>query len=84
MKGSRTARFSRGLLTVALFTFTAVMVSAGLSLAESGDEWTIYGGDYANTRYSKLNQINKDNVKDLKIAWMHSLGSTESQENTPW
>ena len=36
-------------------------------------------GDYANTRYSALDQINKDNVKDLKVAWMHSLGSTHSQ-----
>ncbi len=81
MRGSKTARCSRGLLAGALCA--AVIVSAGLSFAESGKEWTIYGGDYANTRYSTLAQINKGNVKDLKVAWIHSLGSTHSQENTP-
>lgn len=83
MRRSKLARLSQGLLVVALFTFTTVIVSAGLSLADSGNEWTVYGGDYANTRYSTLDQINKDNVKNLKVAWMHSLGSTHSQENTP-
>jgi PQQ-dependent dehydrogenase (methanol/ethanol family) len=68
---------------LAVVLFTAVLMSAGLSSAESGNEWTIYGGDYANTRYSTLDQINKTNVKDLKVAWIHSLGSTHSQENTP-
>ncbi|HWA35888.1 MAG TPA: PQQ-binding-like beta-propeller repeat protein [Cyclobacteriaceae bacterium] len=32
-------------------------------------EWLQHRGDYASTNYSPLNQINKDNVKDLKIAW---------------
>ena len=40
-------------------------------------------GDYANTRYSALDQINTGNVKDLKVSWIHSLGSTHSQETTP-
>ena len=28
-----------------------------------------WGGDYAATRYSKLDQINRDNVKNLAPAW---------------
>jgi glucose dehydrogenase len=28
--------------------------------------WAIQTGDYANHRYSTLDQINKDNVKDLR------------------
>src|SRR5579862_4327215 len=32
-------------------------------------EWRYYGGDAASTKYSPLDQINKDNVKNLKIAW---------------
>ncbi len=81
MRGAKTAGFSRVLLVGVLCL--AVAVSAGLSFAESGKEWTIYGGDNANTRYSALDQINTETVKDLKVAWMHSLGSTHSQENTP-
>lgn len=74
--------FSRGLLS-AVALCLAIIMSAGLSFAESGKEWTIYGGDYTNTRYSSLDQINKENVKNLKVEWIHSLGSTHSQENTP-
>jgi quinoprotein glucose dehydrogenase len=32
-------------------------------------EWRYYGGDAASTKYSPLDQINRDNVKNLKIAW---------------
>ena len=32
-------------------------------------EWTTYGADLASTRYSPLDQINKDNFSGLKIAW---------------
>jgi quinoprotein glucose dehydrogenase len=32
-------------------------------------EWRTYGADLASTRYSPLDQINKDNFSGLKIAW---------------
>src|SRR5919108_2152135 len=32
-------------------------------------EWTTYGGDLASTRYSPLDQINKDNFNKLEVAW---------------
>ena len=38
--------------------------------AESGKEWTTYGGDVANTRYSTLNQITPGNVKNLEQKWV--------------
>ena len=31
-------------------------------------------GDYANTRYSKLNQIPASNVGKLQVAWTFSTG----------
>ncbi len=34
----------------------------------SGD-WRFYGGDAGSTRYSALDLIDRDNVKDLQIAW---------------
>ena len=36
-------------------------------------EWRYYGGDAASTKYSPLDQINRDNVKNLKIAWRWKL-----------
>ena len=35
-------------------------------------EWQQYGGDPGASRYSPLDQINKSNVKRLKVAWSHS------------
>ncbi len=32
-------------------------------------EWTHYGGNAASQKYSPLDQINKDNVGKLAIAW---------------
>src|SRR5262249_1782997 len=32
-------------------------------------EWRTWGGDLANTKYSPLDQINKDNFNKLEVAW---------------
>ncbi|HSU88744.1 MAG TPA: PQQ-binding-like beta-propeller repeat protein, partial [Terriglobia bacterium] len=42
------------------------------SLAQYGaknGQWRSYGGELGSTRYSSLDQVNRDNVKDLKVAW---------------
>ena len=41
------------------------------------DEWTAYGHDSGGTRYSPLTQINRENVKQLKVAWMYHTGALE-------
>ncbi|PYS31107.1 MAG: quinoprotein glucose dehydrogenase, partial [Acidobacteria bacterium] len=33
-------------------------------------EWRVYGGDEASTRYSPLDQINRDNIKNMRVAWV--------------
>src|ERR1700687_5579303 len=42
-----------------------------------------YGLDYAETRFSKLNQITADNVKNLGLMWSYSLDSSCGVEATP-
>lgn len=37
--------------------------------ARNQSDWTAYGGGPEQTRYSRLAQINKSNVRDLVIAW---------------
>src|SRR5206468_30319 len=55
-------------------------------------EWRYLNGDSLSTRYSPLDQINKDNFKDLKIAWRwkaaigpapSSLGGTAQGNGDP-
>ena len=36
---------------------------------ESGGSWAYYAGDKAATRYSPLDQITRENVKNLRVAW---------------
>ncbi|UZE50722.1 PQQ-dependent dehydrogenase, methanol/ethanol family [Rhodopseudomonas sp. P2A-2r] len=49
----------------------------------TSQDWPTIGLDYAETRFSKLNQINVDNVKKLGLVWSYSLGSSRGVEATP-
>ena len=40
-----------------------------------GGEWTTYGGDLGNTRYSPLDQINASNFSKLELAWRFKTDS---------
>ena len=41
-------------------------------------------GDYGSTRYSKLAQINRDNVKNLRLVWALALrGMQDVGQNGP-
>ena len=63
---------------------TALSLPAGAaattaSLPPGKGEWTMYGADLASTRYSPLDQIDKDNFSKLQIAWRlntNNLGPT--------
>jgi quinate dehydrogenase (quinone) len=52
-------------------------------------DWSAYGRTTAGTRYAPFTQINRDNVKDLKLAWTYHTGEKTSLEkgavdsNTP-
>lgn len=39
--------------------------------------WTAYNGDYSSQRYSPLDQINKDTIQNLHIAWRQSLSPAD-------
>jgi alcohol dehydrogenase (cytochrome c) len=48
-----------------------------LNAAAEPQNWLTHHKDYAATRYSTLDEITKDNVKDLKVAWTFALGGIE-------
>ncbi len=46
--------------------------------------WLTYGGNYASQRYSRLNQINKENVSRLKVAWIYQpIQPVSNLESSP-
>jgi len=44
-------------------------------------EWPVYGGDLNGSRYSTLDQINRDNVSGLLPAW--TLDTGDKRDNPP-
>ena len=75
-------RFVFGMLIASLLCVVPLVAQYGTR----NGEWRIYGAD-GGTRYSPLDQINRDNVKDLKVAWTwksDNLGRPEiKNETTP-
>ncbi len=60
--------------TRAWLPLAVVLISHAASPSAAGQvgEWRAYGADKATTKYSPLDQINKDNVHDLEIVWRQS------------
>ncbi len=52
-------------------------------MSQNPKDWVMPAGDYANTRYSKLNQINASNVGKLQVAWTFSTGVLRGHEGGP-
>ena len=76
-------RFLLGISAFALMTGVAQANNSVLTGTKNPNDWVIQTGDYANTRYSKLNQINRDNVGDLQVAWTFSTGVLRGHEGSP-
>ena len=64
--GKRLYRIQAGMLLAGLMTLQGQNTAP--SSTASG-EWPTYGGDLASSKYSPLDQIDKDNFGRLKIAW---------------
>ncbi|MBI2150006.1 MAG: PQQ-binding-like beta-propeller repeat protein, partial [Acidobacteria bacterium] len=60
--------FRPGSVWFVILTLLFTLHVAGQQGARNG-EWRVWGGDYGSTRYAPLDQINRDNVKNLKVAW---------------
>ena len=54
--------------TSSMLLLTGTVPVRSQSAAKIG-EWRTYGADLASTRYSPLDQINRDNFGKLQVAW---------------
>jgi glucose dehydrogenase len=57
--------------------------SMGAQRAQREGEWRNYAGDVHQTKYSPLAQINRDNVKDLRVAWRWNTADRLLQQSDP-
>jgi quinohemoprotein ethanol dehydrogenase len=51
--------------------------------SDNAGEWLTYGRDYAESRFSPLDQINAGNVSELGVAWTFDTGEFRGHEATP-
>jgi len=51
--------------------------------ASESESWLTHGGDYAEQRFSKLSEIDEDNVTRLGLAWSFDLQTERGVEATP-
>jgi PQQ-dependent dehydrogenase (methanol/ethanol family) len=76
-----------GILATALLSPAAPAPAAPNGSRQADDaedgQWRMAGKNFANTRFSGLNEINTGNVKDLKVAWTFSIGEDRGQEAAP-
>ena len=49
----------------------------------NNSDWPLYGGDYANRRFSPLDQINTRNIKKLSLAWQYKTGKKATFQTNP-
>ncbi|HEX6829845.1 MAG TPA: methanol/ethanol family PQQ-dependent dehydrogenase [Burkholderiales bacterium] len=79
------------LKATALSLAAAALVAPGFAsanadvakLTQDPKNWAMQAGDFFNQRHSKLKQVNKDNVKNLKVAWAFSTGVLRGHEGGP-
>ena len=50
---------------------------------DADKQWTMQNKNASATRYSTLNEINTENVKNLKVAWSFSTGVLRGHEGEP-
>lgn len=61
-------------LVVLLLLSTRIAATAAPAEAAPDRGWPVYNGDFGATKYSPLRQINRENVRQLKPAWVFHTG----------
>jgi PQQ-dependent dehydrogenase (methanol/ethanol family) len=79
----RKVLLATGLGLIAMQSFPACADEDLDKRAQDPKQWVMQQGDNANTRYSKLNQINATNAGKLQVAWTFSTGVLRGHEGGP-
>src|SRR5215831_881624 len=71
-----TSRFvlSRLLSRVSIVSLLVARAFGADSDVDDISDWSWYGGDPGGTRYADIGQIDRDNVRQLEIAWQYRTG----------
>ena len=75
--------------TFVVGSLAAAVVAGALSCARPGQpaaredvDWRVTGGEPGQTRFSPLDQITRENVKKLRVAWVYHAGDASPQNRS--
>ncbi len=54
-----------------------------LNADQEPENWLMYSGEYNSQRYSRLDQVNRGTVGDLKVEWVHQFHTLSVVETSP-
>ncbi len=54
-----------------------------LNADQEPENWLMYSGQYNSQRFSRLDQVNRGNVGDLKVEWVHQFHTLSVVETSP-
>ncbi|KKM91849.1 hypothetical protein LCGC14_1224360 [marine sediment metagenome] len=80
LKGNRMKKTTISLALMACIIPSASYADELVKMQKNSKDWVMSAGNYANHRYSELTEINKNNVKDLNMAWSFSTGILKGHE----
>ena len=62
---------------LSVFCVACLLISTVALSTAAAQGWMHYGNDEGGTRFSPLSQINRNNVKDLELAWTYRTGAVK-------
>jgi glucose dehydrogenase len=71
------------LALVAVLVWSGSRVTIFAASRGARQDWPVYGGESSGDRYSALRQINRTNVKQLRMAWKFDVGTEGGLQTNP-
>ena len=65
------------------YTVKPLSARSGINTVNTAGDWPSYGNNVGGSRYSPLDQINRDNVSELEVAWTYRTNAGGSFKATP-
>ena len=81
--GRPIARNCVGALIWIAVAWSSASQSSSMDAHAEKQDWPAYGGTPEGTHYSRLAQINRDNVKTLRVAWSFDTGEAGGLQTSP-
>ncbi|MDZ7721000.1 MAG: pyrroloquinoline quinone-dependent dehydrogenase [Balneolaceae bacterium] len=69
-------------LVLLVFSFLLISCSSEFDEIGASEDWKVSLGDKYSSQYSRLDQINRENVSQLEVAWAYRSGDADTVANS--